>query len=325
MRKSTQLFMVLLVFFLLAGCIPQEEKRPRRYTLYWPDPPAAPSLVYKGIYRGEAGIASTAIGVIAGRIEIRKPYGIAASVKGDLFVTDQFHKAVFKFDRAKKKTSTFGQGILRSPMGIAVRGERVYVADASLKEVLIFRDGRLSRRFGTGILRRPSGLAIDMSGRVYVASTFGHSIEVFSAEGEHLFGFGEKGVEEGMFFLPTDIDISGRKVYVVDSGNRRIEVFTLEGKFMKVFGRGLIPQDLLGRPKGIAIDSDGNLYVTDALKNRFYVFDRTGKLVCRVGRKGRGRARFQVPGDVFVDRDDYVYVADQVNGRIQVFRHLKAD
>ncbi len=324
MRKSTQLFMVLLVFFLLDGCVPQEKKK-TQYALYWPDPPAAPSLVYKGIYRGEAGIASTAIGVIAGRVEIKKPFGISASVKGDLFVTDQFHKAVFKFDRTQKKTSIFGQGILRSPTGIAVRREMVYVADASLNEVLIFRKGRLTGRFGSGILRRPTGLAIDRSGRVYVASTFSHSIEVFSAEGEHLFGFGKKGMEEGMFFIPTDIEVREGKLYVVDSGNRRIQVFTLEGEFIKVFGRGLIPQDLLGRPKGIAIDSEGNLYVTDALKNRFYVFDGSGKLICRVGKKGRGRARFQVPGDVVVDRDDYVYVADQMNGRIQVFRHLKTD
>jgi len=324
MRKSTLLFIVLLVFFLLDGCVPQEKKK-IQYTLYWPDPPSAPSLVYKGVFRGKMDFASEAISVIAGRLEIKKPYGIAVSDQGDLYVTDLFHRFVFKFNRSKKNLSIFGQGTFRSPMGIAVRGGRVYVADATLNEVLLFRDGRLIGRFGSGILRRPTGLAIDRSGRVYVASTFSHSIEVFSAEGKHLFGFGKKGMEEGTFFLPTDVDIRDEMVYVVESGNRRIQIFTMDGKFKKVFGKGLIPQSLFGRPKGIATDSEGNVYITDALKNRFYVFDRKGKLLYRVGKKGLGRARFQVPGDVSVDRDDYVYVADQVNGRIQVFRHLKTD
>jgi len=72
-------------------------------------------------------------------------------------------------------------------------------------------------------------------------------------------------------------------------------------------------------PRGIALDSKGNVYVADFRNYRIQRFDRLGTFVAAWGEGGEGPGQFKDPCGVAVDRDGRVYVADTFNNRVQVF------
>ena len=76
------------------------------------------------------------------------------------------------------------------------------------------------------------------------------------------------------------------------------------------------------RPKGVAVDSEGDLYVVDGLWGTVQVFNRKGQLLYYFGSRGTGAGQFQLPAGLFIDRNDRVYVADSFNHRIQVFHYF---
>jgi len=72
-------------------------------------------------------------------------------------------------------------------------------------------------------------------------------------------------------------------------------------------------------PRGVALDSQGNVYVADTLNHRIQKFDRTGKQLLSVGSEGSGDGQFNQPMGVAVDPQGNIYVADTWNHRIQKF------
>jgi len=76
------------------------------------------------------------------------------------------------------------------------------------------------------------------------------------------------------------------------------------------------------RPKGIGIDSEGNVYVVDGLEDLVRVFDRSGHVLYVFGGSGSGPEEFQLPAGLFISRDDHIYVVDSYNRRVQVFRYV---
>ena len=87
------------------------------------------------------------------------------------------------------------------------------------------------------------------------------------------------------------------------------------------FGAGL------NRPRGVALDGDGNLYVADSFNHRIVVFDATGRLrftfgaydpAVAEGKEARNGA-FNEPWGVAVADDGTIFVADTWNHRIQAF------
>ena len=79
----------------------------------------------------------------------------------------------------------FGKGILKSPFGIAVTEDNVFITDLTLHALLQFskKDYKLVRRTGTrggeeGELDHPRGLCIDSNGDVFVADCDNHSLRL---------------------------------------------------------------------------------------------------------------------------------------------------
>jgi DNA-binding beta-propeller fold protein YncE len=78
-------------------------------------------------------------------------------------------------------------------------------------------------------------------------------------------------------------------------------------------------QGRLTQPRGVAVDTQGNVYVADFGNHRIQKFDPTFVFVTGWGMQGDLPGQFKQPGDVAVDNAGNVYVADTWNQRIQVF------
>ena len=75
----------------------------------------------------------------------------------------------------------------------------------------------------------------------------------------------------------------------------------------------------LGTPRGIALDSGGNIYVGDSQNNRILKYSPEGTLLAQTGSVGQEPGQFIEPWGVAVDAAGNVYVADTWNHRVQKF------
>jgi hypothetical protein len=57
-----------------------------------------------------------------------------------------------------------------------------------------------------------------------------HALQIFNRQGDLLLSIGGQGQDEGRFWLPNGIFITGdNKIFVADSYNKRVQVFRYEG------------------------------------------------------------------------------------------------
>ncbi len=326
------------------------EDAPEGRRLLWPRPPEVPRYLFAGELIGDANFVETEpspgkgvgaffawlAGVVVGEKvpeTLRRPQSGMVDERGRIYVTDVSAGAVYVFDA---DTGTFsawdraeGLARFRAPTGIALGPEgRVLVADADLGIVArLARDGEPGRSFGRGVLRRPTGIAYDPAqGRIYVADTHAHDIKVFSAAGELLSVIGRRGASDTEFNYPTYLAFAGGELYVTDTMNSRIQVLAADSGAVRLrFGTlGLYVGNLV-RPKGVAVDSDGNIYVVESYYDHLLVFNRRGEFLMGIGGAGRETGKFFLPAGVWVDGRDRVFVADTMNGRVVLFQYLGGD
>lgn len=94
--------------------------------------------------------------------------------------------------------------------------------------------------------------------------------------------------------------------------NIRAESSKMFGSFGSMDGR-------FNAPKGMAVDSKGNLFVADQQNHRIQKFDSQGKYIMSIGGKGSGDGQFNQPTGLGIDAQDNIFVADTWNHRIQKF------
>jgi uncharacterized protein (TIGR03663 family) len=216
-------------------------------------------------------------------------YGLAASVEQPQPVEDPYAAKMITLDAQ----TTFGQqgsdpGQFNNPHGIAVAGDgSVYVVDTMNNRIQhLSASGEVLQVWGQkadvsqgqapgGTFNEPWGIAVAPDGSVYVADTWNHRIQHFTADGKLLGMFGTFGQGETplAFYGPRDVavDSSGR-IFVTDTGNKRVVVFNSDGSALTEFGGLGLDAGQLDEPVGIAIGPDGRVYVADTWNQRIQVF-----------------------------------------------------
>jgi DNA-binding beta-propeller fold protein YncE len=313
----------------------------------WPAPPEQPRYRYVGQLTGEENFTAESRSFLRGAFNwlvglgsrkhqlrvLQRPQNGFVADDGRIFVTDVSRGAVYVFD-GRQPGAQAGLQIwdyadeqtrLVTPVGIVAGVDgQILVADAELGCIIRLdsTDGHGRGKICHPDLLRPTGLARDAAqGLIYVADSKAHNIKVFSDQGQWLRTLGAHGEAEGQFNGPTYISFSQGRLYVSDTLNARIQVLDGEGRFIQAYGRrGLYLGDT-PRPKGVAVDRDGNIYIVESYYDYLLIFNNKGDFLMPVGGTGNTIGRFFLPGGVWV-RDDRVYVADTFNGRIVIFQYL---
>jgi len=353
LKKQSFLLLLLLVAVIFLTSCADKRGGILRYRVdgiskVWPNEPDIPRYKYIGQLTGENnfykeskkdGFFMRFVKWFVGlntrepeRVFLRRPQsGFVDEKRKRIYVTDISRQAVFVFDDEEgdlviweKADPVDGSNFL-APIGIAPgKDGEVYVADADLGVVVkLSSDGVPIMQFGKGILKRPTGLARDARfGRIYVSDTHAHNIKIFDDSGELLDVIGQRGIRAGEFNFPTFISYKKNRLYVTDSMNARVQIFDQDGDFISKFGkRSLNLGDFL-RPKGVAVDNNGNIYVVESYYDYLLVYNNDGEFLLPVGGTGSGIGEFYLPAGVWTDSLNRVYVADMFNGRIMIFQYL---
>ena len=178
------------------------------------------------------------------------------------------------FDRQDNYLTAFGDTGNFKPTDVFVSGDKIYVSDAKNGRINIYRKGRYN--------------LID-----YIPKY-------------------QKG-DSGFLFQPTNVYVANNRIYASDFGDFKIKEYTLDGTFIKSVGSYGKSLGQFVRPKGIAVDSSGNLFVVDAGFENVQIFNNEGKLLMFFGGSYKGPGDMWLPAKVVLDYTNLKYFEKYVN------------
>ena len=272
---------------------------------------------------------------IASLGSVQRPYSVIIDGKGRVLVSDVGKHCVFVFNPDQQGMKSFERGVMvsgfKSPKGLAV--------DSSNTLYVVIGDDHRIRKFSVDMkhlstvgregsrrleFRYPSGIGIHpKSGRIYVADTCNHRVQVLNSNLTFVNAFGTVGANDGNFSYPHDVAFdSDGNVYVADNSNHRIQVFEPSGNFLRSFGKHGTYDGELNFPTAISIDCNKSnvVYVTDKDNHRVSMFTSEGKFITSFGEKGSGPWQFNMSHGIPVGKNGVIYVCDFYNSRVQLFQ-----
>ncbi len=129
---------------------------------------------------------------------------------------------------------------------------------------------------GGGQFNQPWGIGLGPDGSVYVADTWNHRIQKFTAQGQFItmWGYFGQGEQPQAFWGPRDVAVDSQaRVFVTDTGNKRVVVFDSNGQPITQFGSAGMDPGQFDEPVGLAIDAQDRVYVADTWNQRVQVFE----------------------------------------------------
>ncbi|MBP9198427.1 MAG: hypothetical protein KBF47_00350 [Gemmatimonadales bacterium] len=253
-----------------------------------------------------------------------KPMGLGLGPDGSVYVADAGRRRVVVFDSSGHYVRAFGGAAhLLNPVDVAVAGDRAWVVDSYLHQVVAFDGagevvGRVGKAEGTlaGRDTRRGARAAERPGHEGGAPA-GFTPDDLSDVWQN------RGKEPGEFRYPVAVAMApDGTMYVSDQLNFRVQAFDPDGRFLRQVGRLGDQPGSFTRPKGVAVDSEGHLYVVDGSFSNVQVFDTQGRLLLAFGRLGNGEGEHWLPIGIAIDARDRILVADRYNNRVQIYQYL---
>ncbi|KAI6660255.1 Cell surface protein [Oopsacas minuta] len=194
-----------------------------------------------------------------------------------------------------KFLTRFGQDILKSPWGIAVTEESVFITDSELHALLQFnkKDYILVKRSkngaGDGELNEPHGLCVDYNRDVYVADYYNRRVSIFSKALEFVNCFGSQQLK-----WPLDVKVTPTSIVVLDQSPNCVLLYSRSGHLMSSYiSNG--KDDVVHYPAFFSLDVAGNILITDINRHNIKILSPSGELIHTIGREGHGRGEFIRP------------------------------
>ncbi len=145
-------------------------------------------------------------------------------------------------------------------------------------------DGNYLSEFGSGGLDvgffdEPVGIAMDNEGKVYVADTWNHRVQVFQPDQSGLVfspvtswnidsWFGQSTNNKPFITISPD-----GNVFISDPEGSRILEFSTQGLFIHAWTGFNLSEDISSQPVDLKFDAQGRLWVSDAASNILMSFN----------------------------------------------------
>ena len=234
-----------------------------------------------------------------------------------------------------------------NPHGVAVAGDKLYVADRINYRIQIWnglsttpaweRTLGTTGSSGSATNQFHNPYAVEVAGdKLYVADTLNHRIQIWNGLSttpayERTLGSatpGTSGTGTNQFNVPSDVEVAGDKLYVADSNNHRIQIYDVSGTaptYERTLGSATpgTGNNEFNYPQGVAVAGD-KLYVADKDNHRIQIYDVSGtapiyeRTIGTTGSSGSATNELNQPFGVAVGGDRF-YTSDAGNFRIQVY------
>ncbi len=243
-----------------------------------------------------------------------RPNGVAVDSAGNLYIADTFNNRVRKVSGgviatvAGNGTPGIGGGdgglatsaTLYYPSGVAIDSAGdLYIADTESGRIRKVANGVITTVAGGSAassgdyLSFPRGVAVDSAGNLYIADTNNHSIRKVSngvmttvaGNGTAWFSGDSGPAASAQLAYPGGVAVdSAGNLYIADTSNSRIRKVS-NGAIVTVAGNagygfsgdgGPATSAQLYSPRGLAVDSAGNVFIADSSNGRIRVLTPTG-------------------------------------------------
>ncbi len=274
-------------------------------------------------YCGTGTRGYTGDGSAAASAECFAPLGIAAGSFGNVYFCDQGNNVIRHIDASGIVTTIAGTGAV----GYSGDGGPATAAEVN----------------------QPTSLAVDAYGNVFFTDDGNNVIRKISNAGiiSTVAGTGTAGyggdfgpASTAMFNQPTGIAIDKQNnLYVADAQNNVVRKILDSNNHVVAFagtgaaGNGTSGSDALiadlKLPKGVAVDTAGNVFIVDQGNDVIRKVDRSGILTTFAGTGvfgysgdgGYGNlAKLNVPTEIAIDNDNNLYIADYSNHVVRIER-----
>ena len=255
-------------------------------------------------------------GTITNEAQFRLPCGLTTGSGGDIYVSDTINNTIRK------------------------------IASGGVVTTLVGAAGEAGSTNGTGrggLFNQPYGIAIDSAGNLYVAELGNSDIRKVTQAGVVTTLAGTAGGAGSVdatgtaakFNLPIGLAIDGSgNLYVADCGNDTIRKVTSGGVVTTLAGTpgvigsadGTGSAALFNGPRGVAVDSSGNVYVADSGNSTIRKITPSGVVTTIAGApesftsaEGTGAgAQFEVPVGIAVSSSGVLYVSEELGYTIDM-------
>ena len=246
------------------------------------------------------------------------PDGVVVDSAGNIFIADYYNNRIRKVDPNGIITTVAGNG------NQGFSGDGGPATDASLYY--------------------PDGLAVDSAGNIFIAE-FGNNrirkvdpsgiITTVAGNGTHGFSGDGGPATSASLFSPYEVAVdSAGNIFIGDTWNFRIRKVDPSGIITTVAGNGINgfsgdggpATDASISPRGITVDSAGNIFIADFSSSRIRKVDSSGIITTVVGNGTHGfsgdggsavNANLNYPSDLAVDNAGNIFIADSGNYRIR--------